>query len=144
MTHICVSRVTIIGSDNGLSLVRCQAIIWTSAGLLLIGHLGTNFGENLIRIQTFSFKKLHLKTSSAKWRLFCLGLNQLMVYCECLVLSVFVGYNRSKFHFCHCCARCNILFYGLCDNDICLHYLKGLVITVISEVCSPVASYYLL
>ena len=51
----------IIGSDNGLSPVRHQAIIWTNAGILLIGPLGTNFGEILIRIQTFSFKKLHLK-----------------------------------------------------------------------------------
>ena len=67
----------IIGSDNGLSPVRRQAIIWTNFGILLIGPLGTNFSESLIRIQTFSFKKLHLKTSSAKWRLFCLGLNEI-------------------------------------------------------------------
>ena len=68
----------IIGSENGLSPVRRQATIWTNAGILLIGPLGTNFSEILIGIQTFSFKKLHLKTSSAKWRLFCLGLNELM------------------------------------------------------------------
>ena len=43
MTHICVSKLTIIGSDNGLSPGRCQAIIWTNAGLLLIRPLGTNF-----------------------------------------------------------------------------------------------------
>ena len=67
----------IIGSDNGLSPVRRQAIIWTNVGILLIGPLGTNFCEILIGIQTFSFKKLHLKTSSAKWRLFCFGLNEL-------------------------------------------------------------------
>ena len=36
------------------------------------------FFEILIGIQTFSFKKLHLKTSSAKLRLFCLSLNELM------------------------------------------------------------------
>ena len=30
-----------------------------------------------IGIQSFSFKKLHLQMSSAKWRLFCLGLNEL-------------------------------------------------------------------
>ena len=78
MTHIFVSELTIIGSDNGLSPGRRQAMIWTNAGILLIGPLGTNFSEILIRIQTFSFKKLHLKTSSAKWRLFCLGLNELM------------------------------------------------------------------
>ena len=78
MTHICVSKLTTIGSDNGLSPDRRQAIIWTNAGILLIGPLGTNFSENLIWIQTFSFKKMPLKMSSAKWRPFCLGLNELM------------------------------------------------------------------
>ena len=77
MTHICVSKLTIIGSDNGLSPGRHQAIIWTNAGILLIEPLGTNFNEILIGIQIFSFKKMRLKMSSAKWRLFCLGLNVL-------------------------------------------------------------------
>ena len=77
MTHICVSKLTIIGSDNGLSPDRRQAIIWTNAGLLLIGPLGTNFSEILIEILTFSFKKMRLKVSSAKRRPFCLRLNVL-------------------------------------------------------------------
>ena len=77
VTHICVGKLTIIGSDNGLSPGRRQAIIWTNAGILLIGPLGTNFSEILIEILTFSFKKMRLKVSSAKWRLFCLGLNVL-------------------------------------------------------------------
>ena len=77
VTHICVVKLTIIGSDNGLSPGRRQAIIWTNAGILLIGPLGTNFIEILIGIQTFSFKKMHLKMSSAKWRPFGLGLNVL-------------------------------------------------------------------
>ena len=77
VTHICVSKLSILGSDNGLSPGRRQAIIWTNAGILLIGPLGTNFSEILIEINTFSFKKLLLKTSSAKWRPFCLGLNEL-------------------------------------------------------------------
>ena len=76
-THISVSKLTIIGSDNGLSPGRCQAIIWTSAGILLIGPLGTNLNEILIEILTFSFKKMRLKVSSAKRRPFCLGLNVL-------------------------------------------------------------------
>ena len=67
----------LVVSDNGLLPVRRQAIIWNNAGILLIWPLGTNFSEILIGIQTFSFKKLHLKTSSAKWRLFCLSLNEL-------------------------------------------------------------------
>ena len=77
VTHICVGCVTIIGSYNGLSPGRRQAIIWTNAGILLIGPLGTNFSEIVIEIHTFSFKKMHLKMSSGKWRPFCLGLNVL-------------------------------------------------------------------
>ena len=70
VTHICVSKLTIIGSDNGLSPGRRQAIIRTKAGILSIGPLGTNISEILIGIETFSFKKMHLKMSSAKWRPF--------------------------------------------------------------------------
>ena len=80
VTHICVSNLTITGSDNGLSPGRRQAIIWTNAGILLIGPLGTNFSEILIDINTF--KKMRLKMSSAKWRPFCLGLNELMCSCH--------------------------------------------------------------
>ena len=36
VTHICVSKLASIVSDNGLSPGRCQAIIWTIAGILLI------------------------------------------------------------------------------------------------------------
>ena len=77
VTHICISDLTIIGSDNGLSPGRRQAIIWTNAVILVIRPLETNFSEILIGIQTFSFKKIRLKMSSAKWRPFCLGLNVL-------------------------------------------------------------------
>ena len=78
VTHICVGKLSIVGSDNGLSPGRRQAIIWTNAGMLLIGPLGTNFSEILIEILTFSFKKMRLKVSPAKWRPFCLGLNVLI------------------------------------------------------------------
>ena len=77
MTHICVSKLTIIGSDNGLSPGRRQAIICTNAEILLIRTLGTNAGEILSEIHTFSFTKMHLKVSSAKWLPFLLGLNVL-------------------------------------------------------------------
>ena len=75
--HICVSRLTIIGSNNGLSPDRRQAFIWTNAGILLIVPLRTNFSEILIEIYTFSFRKMHLKMSSGKWRPFCRGLKVL-------------------------------------------------------------------
>ena len=80
VTHICVSKLTIIGSDNGLSPGRRQAIIWTNAGILLIRTLGTNFSEILGEIYSFSFKKMHLKMSSAGGRLFSRGLNELMAW----------------------------------------------------------------
>ena len=70
VTHICVGKLTNIGSDNGLSPERRQAIIWTNAGILVIGPLGTNFSEFLMVIHIFSFNKMHLKISSAIWRPF--------------------------------------------------------------------------
>ena len=76
-THICVGRLTIIDSDNGLSPSWRQAIIWTNAGIVLIGPLGTNSIQIVIGIQTKSFKKMPLKVSSAKWRPSCLSFNVL-------------------------------------------------------------------
>ena len=79
MTHIYVGKLPFIGSDNGLSPGRRQAIKWTNAGILLSGPLETNVSEILIEILIFSFKKIRLKVSSAKWRPFCLGLNVINV-----------------------------------------------------------------
>ena len=81
VTHICVSDLTSIGSDNGLSPGRRQAIIRTNAGILLIRPLETNFSQFLVEILIFSFKKMRLKVSSAKRRPFCLGLNEFMNGC---------------------------------------------------------------
>ena len=78
VTHMCVSKLTIIGSDNGLLPGQRQAIIWTNVGILLIIPLGTNFSEILIEIYTYSFKKMHLKISSRKWQPYYLGLHVLM------------------------------------------------------------------
>ena len=58
VTHICVSKLTIIGSDNGLSPGRRQAIIWTNAGILTIRNkLQWNFNRNsYIFIQENAFE----------------------------------------------------------------------------------------
>ena len=80
VTHICVGKLTVIGSDNGLSPGRRQAIIWTNAVILLIGPLGTKLSEISIKIKTFSLKKIRLKLSSAKCCSFRLGLNVLTHY----------------------------------------------------------------
>ena len=78
VTHIWVSKLTIIGSDNGLLPGWRQAIFWINARILLIGPLWTNFSEIHIAILTFSFKKMRLKVSSAKGQPFRLGLNVLI------------------------------------------------------------------
>ena len=75
--HICVGNLTIIDPDNGLSPCRRQAIIRTNAGMLLIEPLRTNISEISIEIHTVSFKEMHLKMASDKWRPFYLGLNVL-------------------------------------------------------------------
>ena len=66
VTHKCVSKLTIIVLDNGLSPGRRQAIIWTNAGILSIRTLGVNFSAILNESHTYSFKKMNLKVPSAK------------------------------------------------------------------------------
>ena len=105
VTHICISKVAISVSDNGLSPGRRQAIIWNNAGILLIGPLGTNFTGILIGIHIFSFKKMHLKMASAKWRLFCLGLN---VYMSTWVHNMIM----------HPVILYNITFHDVLANDV--------------------------
>ena len=77
VTHTCIGKLTIIGSDNGLSPDRRQAIIWTNAGTLLIGPWATDFNGIFIKMKQFSFKKMRLKMSSGKRRPFCFSLNVL-------------------------------------------------------------------
>ena len=68
----------IIGQDNGLLPDWHQATTWIN-DILSIRPWGTHFND-IFEIQKFSFKKMHLKTSSAKWHTFCLSLNVLMAY----------------------------------------------------------------
>ena len=94
VTHTCVSKLTSIGSDNGLSPGRRKVIIWTNACILLIGPLGTNFSEMLVKILTFSFTKMRLNVSSAKWRPFCDGLNVLRAH-KPLKPMVYIIYSKD-------------------------------------------------
>ena len=71
VAHISVSKLTIIGSDNGLSPSRCQAIILTNDGILLIGTRRTNLNQN----SHIFIQEMHWKMPSGKWGPFCLGLN---------------------------------------------------------------------
>ena len=69
MTHVCVGNLTIIGSNNGLSPGRRQAITRTNAEISLIRPLG----DFVIKIYVFLLKML-LKMLSVKWWTFCLCL----------------------------------------------------------------------
>ena len=76
VTHICVNKLTITGSGNGLSPGRGQAIIWTNAGILLIGPLETNFSELFIEklnifIQENSFENVVWKMAAILCRPQC-------------------------------------------------------------------------
>ena len=74
VTHICFGNLINISLVNGLSPAQCQVIIWTNAEIVLIEtNLGTNFSKTFIEIHTFSFRKMYLKMSSAKWRSFVLS-----------------------------------------------------------------------
>ena len=92
--HASVSKN--IGRDNGMSPDWRQATIWTSAGILLTGPIGTNFSEILIRIHKFSFKKMHLKISSGKWRPFCLGLAVFIMYKKISYPNVSLSRRRGN------------------------------------------------
>ena len=49
VTHIYISNLTIIGSDNDLLPGWHKAIIWTNAGIMLVGPLGTKIQWNFNR-----------------------------------------------------------------------------------------------
>ena len=97
VTHIYVSKVTIISSDNGLSPGQRQAIIWATAGILLIGLLGTNFSEISIKIHAVSIKKNNFNVSSWKWRTFCLCLILLMACYGSAIVVSYIVVNEAGF-----------------------------------------------
>ena len=77
VTHICVGKLNTIGSDNGLSPGRRQAIIWTIAGILLIGTLGTNLSEILIGNSNIFIPENAFENVVCRMESICLGLNVL-------------------------------------------------------------------
>ena len=105
VTHICVGNLTIIGLDNGLLPGRRQAIIWNNAGILLIGPLGTNFNEILIKFHTISFNNIHLKI--IVWKMASILSRPQCVNhdgCRCLVSKPTHSYQQQVYHW-KCCIR---------------------------------------
>ena len=72
VTHIGVGKLTSTGSDNDF--------ICNDAGILLIGTLGTNLTEILCDTNIFSFKKINLEMTCAKWWQLYLGLDVSFMY----------------------------------------------------------------
>ena len=157
LTHICVSNLTIIGSDNGLSPGWRQAIIWTNDGQLLIGPLRTNFSEILIEILTFSYKKMHLNVSSGKWWPFCLGLNELiwsLTMCDLCGLEQFEAAVVLSFHYyilrvlptliVACIMVCTViisLLYPPCSSHTYCSMYHGMYCVIISLLYPPCSSH---
>ena len=90
--YICVGNLTTIGSGNGLSPGRYQAIIWTNTGTFLIGRLETNFSQILIEITTVSFLKNAFENIVCKMTtIFFLGLNRFKSYTShCLTYHIVI------------------------------------------------------
>ena len=93
MWAICVAIFPVYLTDWGW-----VTHIWTNAGILLIGPLGTNFSEISIGIQTFSVTKMHLKMSSAKWRPISLYLSVLTQYGWNKITAILkIPFKKKKF-----------------------------------------------
>ena len=76
VTHICVSKLTVIGSDNGMSPDRRQAIIWTNAEILLIGPFGTKFNRNSnIFVQENAFESVVCEMAAISSRPQCVKIS---------------------------------------------------------------------
>ena len=142
VTQKCVSKLTIIGSDNCLAPDRWQAITWTNAGILLIGPSGTGFSEILIEIHTFSFKKIHLEMVANLSQpqcvkpsyLYIMGIPLLIrqylyieIRCCCLHWNILdkLGYTYGSWCPGHLC-RQDISYYGIgCEWLVASFFFKG-------------------
>ena len=120
VTHICVSKLTIMGSDSSLSpgLPAPSHYLnqwWNIVNWTLIKS--TNFSEILIVIYTSTFKKLQFTMSSGKWRPFCLVLNVLSLKRTQLTLrldwfKLWLGVEHNHTEWCLSLLFCNFYFHN--------------------------------
>ena len=103
VTHMCGSKLTIIGSDKGLLPGWRQAIIWTNTRILLVGPLGTNFSEILNDIDTLLLRKMHLKkvvwkmATILSWPQYVKYINPISNILAVTALGEFIGQTPGKF-----------------------------------------------
>ena len=77
VTHICVSKLTIIGSDNGLSPDRRQAIIWTNDKNMVDFNLRNKLQWNLKRNSCIFIQENAFENVVCEMASIFLGLNVL-------------------------------------------------------------------
>ena len=133
MTCICISKLTITGSNNALLPGQCQVIIWTNAAILLTGPLGTNFSEILITIYTYLLTKMHFKMLSTKWWPFWVGLTAWTAGKATADGSMvpITSHNKNQSYF-HCFSKQNSS-PDLILND--LPYCTNVLFTIFHHTC---------
>ena len=140
--YASVNQVS-IGSDNGLSPIRRQAIISTNTGLLSTGPLRTTFSEIFIKIQNFSFGKMHMKISPAKWRPFCPGGDELthQGWVTCIIIISKQGHHWFRWWLITCLApshyltQCCLFSIRLLKNKLQWNLNKDSDIFIIKNMC---------
>ena len=88
--HICVRELGQYWFRWWLVAYSASSHYWNQCWVIVNWTLSTNFNEIWIEIQHFSFMKMHLKISSAKWRPFCPGSEELMLRMSPLLTSLLV------------------------------------------------------
>ena len=114
--HVCVSKQIIIGSHNGWPV---QSHYLNQCWNLVSGTIRNTLQLNRNRISyIISFKKMHLKQSSGKWRPFCLGLNVLTLQLYPVYINVYHGSKEISF-FCRLIIFCYLLcpLVPHCDTE---------------------------
>ena len=142
MTHICVSKLTIIGSDNGLMPGRGQAIIWANAGILLIWTLGNKLKWNLnqnsyIFIQENAFENVVWRMAAILSRPQCVKIWSVPYICHHCVVLWCVGQYHSgpQLYLCKACNISKVLGWeimALMVYNQCLfpHLIPGLLMMI--------------
>ena len=116
VTHIGVGNLAIIGSDNGLSPGRRQAIISTNAGVFFYLTLRDKLQWNINGNWCIFIREMYSKMSSVKYRPSYLGLNVLRQCIRLVFLLPWLLTISLWFH--------RIYKYPQSAVDICVTYFK--------------------
>ena len=98
MTHICVSKLSTIGSDNQLLLVRRQGNTWTHDVLSYCWQIRNNCNEMLIKIKQSSNRNMSFRMSLVKWLQCCVSADVFRPWCNLSLIQRlhFIGVHRVQ------------------------------------------------